>query len=131
MPDIHPLAFNIGIEQIIRGGTAGTERLPEHIDSLFPSEAHLSRRLESVFEAPSVEERLLSFLKPEVRNKHILTPQGYASMIESVHQTLQEAIEESDEGESDDSLKKAAALLKGEKELLELLSTYRGMLMKA
>ena len=124
-------SFDTGIEQILQGGEQVSESLPETRASLLPSSDHMSRRLEELFEAPSLDRLILSQLEPELHDKNILIPRRYHAMLAGVHERLQKLAEERKGKKGGRALADAAALLDEEKELMGLLSTYRNTLHQA
>jgi hypothetical protein len=91
----------------------------------------MSRRLEELFEAPSLDRLILSQLEPELDDQNILIPTRYHAMLVGVHERLQKLAEEKKGKKGGRALADAAALLDEEKELMGLLSTYRSTLHQA
>ena len=124
-------SFGKGIEQILRGDETANGSLPKTRATLLPSSDHMSRRLEELFEAPSLDRLILSHLEPELEDKDILIPTRYHAMLVGVHERLKGLAEKRRGEKGGRALEDAAKLLDEEKELMGLLSTYRSILHKA
>ena len=125
------LSFDRGIEQVHQGGDPERTLLPSQRTSVQPSEKHPDVRLNQLFDASSTDRRLLDGLKPDIQDKNVLMPARYHDMLRKVHQCLKEALEHGRGEEGRRILEEAAALLKEEKGLMDLLETYRNILQQA
>ena len=124
-------SFDTGIEQILQGDETLSSGLPESRASLLPSSDHMSRRLEELFKARSLDRFILSQLEPELQDKNILIPTRYHAMLAGIHESLKSLAKKREGKKGGRALEDAVALLEEEKELLGLLSTYRSILHKA
>lgn len=128
--DIDAFSFTRGIESVIYEEIDTQTRLPEN--SLFPpSDEHIERHLDRLFENNSINEQLLKALKPSPSDKTIQTPIKYHQMISSIHDQLSEFAKDPSLAQHSDILQKSNALLNEEKSLFDLLNMYRNLLHKA
>jgi len=117
-----------GIEQILGWDDLEGSRLPDRTASLLPSEDHPSIRLNELFQAPSLDRRILATLKPDLQDKNILIPTRYHAILQDVHKKLKEEALKRKSEKGGEALEHAAGLLEDEKELMALLDTYRNLL---
>jgi hypothetical protein len=127
---IDPFSFTRGIESVIYEEISAQEKLPEN--SLFaPSDEHIERHVDKLFESNSINEQILKSLKPDVSDKTIQAPVKYHQMIGSIHDFLHNAANNPSFSENKDVLNNSIGLFQEEKGLFELLSMYRNLLHKA
>jgi hypothetical protein len=124
-------SFDRGIERVLQGGDPERTLLPSQRTSVQPSEKHPDVRLHQLFDAPSMDSRLLDGLKPDLHDKSILVPARYHAMLGKVHRWIREASEDGRGEEGRRILEEAAALLEEEKGLMDLLDIYRYILHQA
>ncbi|MBF0103646.1 MAG: hypothetical protein HQK77_22330 [Desulfobacterales bacterium] len=122
------LSFDVGIEQILYADNLEGVRLPDKTDGLPRSEEHLDRHLDSVLQTPTIEHDLLNSLKPDIKDKTLLNPVSYHAVMESVQQDLMALTSDQN---TDSNINEVLSFFKGERELINLLNTYRGLLLKA
>ena len=124
------LSLDAGIEQILTRSDPFPSALPD-TGRMMPGIDRVGQRLDEVLFPPSVEEELLESFRPEVDQREILTPNGYRAALEESQAELREAVARAKGTPAGDSLQRAVALLDEERELRDLLSTYRHLLHKA
>lgn len=124
-------SLDTGIEQILKSGESETAKLPVDRSAILPSDDHLKIQLNRLFNAPSLDDQILSLLKPALLNKNILIPARYQALLKSIQRKIKKAAEKNKSGKGERALAEAAELLEEEQELLELLNTYRNILHKA
>lgn len=119
--------FDIGIERIIRtdGETTAT-KLPEN-SSLGPSGQALRVRLDEFLNTPSLDQKLRSALQPTIKDKALLVPERYHSLLDQAQARLHTYAQTS----SDPILIRAADLLSAEQRLRTMLVNFRSLLVKA
>lgn len=126
----------------IRGSSSDTEigraakreslervRLPSAF-SIRPDTAHHELHFLESFTSPSLEQRLVKSLCPAIGNPELLTPGCYQSMLERAQGELKETAR----GlplENQKSLQITSDLMDKQKELQDLLNTYRHVLHQA
>lgn len=123
------LTFDVGIEQVL-ASLPEDARLPEADRPLIPSEIEPDHHLESVLGAKGLDEVAVDALKPELTDRDLLIPERYRAMLDdSVEELKKEAA--SARSHDGDALFQAATMLEADKGLVELLSTFRNLLIKA
>ncbi|HLC15574.1 MAG TPA: hypothetical protein VJL89_05045 [Thermodesulfovibrionia bacterium] len=123
------LYFDAGIEQILSEIDFFKSKLPESMP-LIPGEIPLESHLNEVFYSPSIEETIAASLAPQVKNKEILIASNYHKVIEKTYEQLKDSAQQAVSEEEKTALTKAIALVQEEMELVELLQSYRQLLLK-
>jgi len=77
------------------------------------------------------DQRVLSALRPLIRNRDILSPGRYLSLADELPEALEEEANRTADPHAQQDLRNAARLLREEKELRDLLMTFRHALHKA
>ncbi len=126
------LALDTGIERIIRQSDhADAQRLPGTISKpLLPSEELPAQYLDQTLKKPSLEQQLLAFLKPDIKEKGILIPARYQALMKDVRNKLLKAAEKAERPGKGDALSEAAGVLEEELKQMALLNMYRRVLLR-
>lgn len=135
MPEIQPkIAFDAGIERIVSKAADGEPSLPESADVSSGAGVY-KPQLDSLLFPPSIEQSLIASLEPNIANKALLTPTGFANALaQSLKHVSEGVVGESAVSlapKSKEKLAKLAALFSEAEELRALLQTYRHLLHKA
>ena len=87
------LAMNIGIERIsVQDAAAPQEHLPAG-NSVLPGEGAYQLQLQKVLYDPtSIEQRLVSSLRPDLQNRSLLMPTVYPAMFSKAKQRLKKML---------------------------------------
>lgn len=128
------LSFNRGIEQILAekrpdsGELDPRRAFPLSKSSFQPTGAAIKLHLDKVFNIHSGEWEIESFLRPEVKNLNIITPEGYAKAFHKVRNFLDDYRPRS---KNQTMKKQALSLLLNEmQDNQELFDTYRKALLQ-
>jgi hypothetical protein len=121
------LAFDRGIERII-GSDQREATLPDAAH-LPPSDSAAKPELEKLLALPNLEDYVAQDLMPEVRDRSMLTPQGFGRALGAAIATLRGAAS-SAAGAARPRLARAAGALQQESELRELADHYRNALLQ-
>jgi hypothetical protein len=121
------LNFDTGIERIIRTNREATAtKLPEN-SSLGPSGQALRVRLDEFLNTPSLDQKLRSTLQPTIKDKALLVPERYYSLLDQAQARLQTYAQNN----KDPILGRTAELLNAEQRLRAMLGNFRSLLIKA
>jgi hypothetical protein len=120
-----------GIERILWNEDQITTGLPEERGAITPSEDLFDLRLNRLFEATTLENLILAWLRPSLNDKNIIIPARYQAMLQEVHQRLEQMLTEMDDAESRQALQDAVSLINEEIEHRGLLNTYINLLHRA
>ena len=128
MPEIsRHLSFDAGIERILSRSDPIAPSLPES-NQVLPGETHYEEHLTDLLLPPSVEQALAESFRPDVEHREILTPVGYETALDETETTMRTSIDRSISRSDQEKLESAVQLLEEEKNLRELLRTYRHLL---
>lgn len=125
----HSLSLNTGLADVLTAQDLEGAQLPQ-LASFAPSEEAMEAQLPQL-QASVFDDRVLSALRPILKNRDILSPSRYQALADQMPAALESAAANAPEGESRDVLLAAAGLLKEEKTLRDLLSLLRHALHKA
>lgn len=118
----NPNACNTSAD-FIPSGQSSVTLLPPR--SQFPPTGTVSAPLqELLFLSPSLEQTLLSYLRPSIKNKLVLTPTRYQRLLCEARYHLE------NHAETTDALAKGATLLAQEENLRRLLTVQRTVLIE-
>ncbi len=125
------LRFETGIYRIERQDRRPCDdKLLPDSGQVLPSEAPPARHLDRLLKPPSLENRLVAFLKPDITRKEILVPARYRALMEDVHGHLHIAAQNASGTDGSRVLENAARLLGQELKDMDLLNMYRSVLLK-
>lgn len=124
------LSFDTGLETIVTTEDVEAPQLPQ-MTALPPSEEAMDAQLPQLLQTPTFDSRILSALRPFIRNRDILGPSRYQTLADESPDALDAAADALPDGEAKDALHDAAKLLRDEKSLRDLLLLYRHTLHKA
>lgn len=124
------LFLNRGIQEIMESPPVEGVRLPGDPARLVPSEDRPESRLDRILRNPSLDDRLLLSLKPDIREKDILAPERYRQVLGDAAREMRELLKKGRGRKDGDSLEETLALLEEHEELMDLLFTYRNLLHK-
>lgn len=121
--------FDRGIEEVLWENKAPPERSPERFFPV-PGESPVEARLPELLQAPSLEDRFLSSLAPVMGHREITVPARFGAVGEGALDRLRGILEKVESGEDREALGDLVKLLEGQRDLRELLTAYRKLLVQ-
>ncbi len=103
--------------------------LPD-VSFLTPSELPPEHKLDSVILSPSVDEKILSSLKPPLKDRSITNPVRFNQLTISTANKLKKLADKMKAGSDRIVAKIAADVLDEQRELMEILNAYRKLLVQ-
>ncbi len=126
------LVFTTGIDRISVKDQKKVRHESDPVPGpVLPSEELPAHYLDLVIKRPSLETRLVEFLKPDITKKEILVPSRYRTLMEDVYTHLATAAERTPAADKTRVFIKAARLMETELENMDLLNYYRNVLLQA
>ena len=127
------LSFNRGIEQILSkkqldGGRPGGSAFPNSKSLFQPIGSAIKLHLDEVFNVHATDWEAESFLRPDIKNFNIVTPEGYSKMFQRTRNFLDDY---KPRNKNEAGKKQALSLLLNEmQDNRELFDTYRKALLQ-
>lgn len=125
--NIKGISFDRGIERIISSREARQGELPRE-GRLAPSDGRAVPRLDQLLYTPTLADGLIQELAPQLEDRDLLLPDRFHHALAGAQETL--AQEAAHHPEHKALFRQAAALLREERALRDLLDMYRSALFK-
>lgn len=120
------MALDTGIERILYDGGPADVRLPDG-DALAPGEGIVEVQLDAVLMQAGKDDEVLAFIRPTLGDRSMTLPMRFSAMLDTVLDRLEAVLQARPD---DPAIAKAAAILRDEATLRDMINDYRKVLLR-
>lgn len=122
------MSFSTGLEEVFVGSTAPVSDFPTQKHLLISGDS-IPSHTRDLFDAQTVDQQLVDFVRPLIRERSLMSPEGFNRHYQSAAIWLEQQIENLPEQSG--ILSQAKQLLAESEKNVDLLTMYRNLLLQA